>query len=217
MFVDPVEPPKRALLIAAVLALLGFLVFNANLRLVGAGDSYPSRFLPFILIRDHTVSLESMSPLVAQGSPEPYWIEQRIPGPRVYSHYPVAVPVLLTPLYLPACAYLQWKGWTFERVERVAYVMEKLSASIVASLSMAVVFLLLSRRVPSGWAALLTIAYGFGSNTWMISSQALWQHGLSELALAAGLDHDAVRLLRSRYRRLFALIGLTMVACACAR
>ena len=34
---------------------------------------------------------------------------------------------------------------------------------------------------------LLTIAYGFGANTWMISSQALWQHGLAELLLVLAL------------------------------
>ena len=37
------------------------------------------------------------------------------------------------------------------------------------------------------WAFPLALAFAFGTNTWMISSQALWQHGSGELLIALAL------------------------------
>lgn len=177
----------RARVMAAWLALLGFVVFNANLRLVSSGDNLPARFLPLLLLKHKTLTLDPMRATVAHGEPSPYWIEPRGPSTHSVSHYPVTAPVLLTPLYLPALAYLEGKGWNPWEVERTARVMEKLAASLVASASMAVMFLLLTRRVRRGWAVLLTLAYGFGTTTWTIAGQGLWQHGLSECVLAGCL------------------------------
>jgi hypothetical protein len=36
-------------------------------------------------------------------------------------------------------------------------------------------------------AVLLTVAYAFGTTTWMISSQALWQHGMAQLLIVGAL------------------------------
>ena len=54
--------------------------------------------------------------------------------------------------------------------------MEKLAASLLAALASVLMFLLL-RREGNPWALPLALAFAFGTNTWMISSQALWQHG----------------------------------------
>ena len=64
--------------------------------------------------------------------------------------------------------------------------MEKLTASFLAALSAALLFLLLRRRATPSIAMLLTVAYAFGTTTWVISSQALWQHGMAQL-LVIGL------------------------------
>ncbi|HEV7743466.1 MAG TPA: hypothetical protein VGO56_00600, partial [Pyrinomonadaceae bacterium] len=37
------------------------------------------------------------------------------------------------------------------------------------------------------WSLPLALAFAFGTNTWMISSQALWQHGTGELMIALAL------------------------------
>jgi hypothetical protein len=50
---------------------------------------------------------------------------------------------------------------------------------------------------------MLTILYGFGSETWMIGSQALWQHGMAELLLSG-----ALLALLAATRRSLALAGL---------
>jgi hypothetical protein len=46
-------------------------------------------------------------------------------------------------------------------------------------------YLLLRRRLGVRDALTSTIACAFGSTTWVISSQALWQHGAAQLVLVA--------------------------------
>ena len=73
------------------------------------------------------------------------------------------------------------------RLDHVARVMEKLSASLVAALSASLLYLLLRRRAEAPIALLLTLAYAFGTTTWVIGSQALWQHGMAELLVIGAL------------------------------
>ena len=184
----------REMSICLLIWLACMAVYNANGRLIAAGDTYGARYLPFSLWRHHTVILDPIVELVAQGRPylrqtakmRAYWITGTRDG-RAMSLYPVTTPVLVAPLYLPAVAYLHLTGWAPLRLDRIARVMEKLSASLLAATSAVVVYLLLRRRTGARTALLLTLVYAFGTNTWMISSQALWQHGSAQLLIALTL------------------------------
>lgn len=188
---DPETPTQASarsrhqLLMAIVLGSIAFLIYNSNMRLVSSGDNYPARYLPFAIWKHGSVYLDSIARLTAQGEADPYWIVQQ--GDHAISWYPITVPVILSPIYLPAVAYLEWQGWTPQLVDTVARIMEKLCASLIASLSVALMYLLLTRRTNCTWPLCLTIAYGFATNTWMITSQALWQHGMAELFLVVAL------------------------------
>ena len=190
-------PSHKDLGISLLVFLFCLLVYNANLRLIATGDSYPSRYLPFAIVHYRTLMLDPVLTTAAQGRKivDP---PRNTPLPRDFpfraywlvgwnghhaSLYPVITPLLLSPLYLPAVAYLDLKGWEPWRLDRVARVMEKLSASMLVALSAALLYLLLRRRTGRGGALLLTAAYAFGSSTWTVSSQALWQHGPAELLL----------------------------------
>jgi len=178
---------RRDLWVVLLLFLCAMTVYNANLRSISAGDTYPARYLPFAIWHYHTLSLDPIEPVVAQGrGSNAFWIVQSPNGPAV-SLYPVVVPTLLAPLYLPAVAYLNMRGWTDARLDYVARVMEKITASLIAAVSVALLYLLLRRRTSRRIAVLLTLAYAFGTTTWMISSQALWQHGMGQLLLIACL------------------------------
>jgi hypothetical protein len=169
-----------------LIGLVCLLVYNANLRLISAGDTYPARFLPFGIWRYGTLTLDPITGTTAQGHPRPYWIAHTRTGHAV-SLYPVVLPVLVTPLYAPAVAYLQIRGWDEDQLDRVAQIMEKLIASLLASSGAALMYLLLRRRARPRDALLLTVAFAFGTTTWVISSQALWQHGLAELLVVSTL------------------------------
>ena len=187
--VHPDLPPpleRRDLRLALLLALVSLLVYNANLRLIGAGDSYPARFIPFGLWGHGTVYLDPVLDLTIQAHPSPYWVRDALHGHKA-SMYAVATPVLVAPLYLPAIAYLHVRGWTDARVNQLAFAMEKIAASIVASVAVGWMYLLLRRRLDRRNALLLTVLFAFGTTTWAISSQALWQHGPAELLVVAAL------------------------------
>ncbi len=170
-----------------LIGLCCLLIYNANLRSISAGDTYPARYLPFAILRYHTIFLDPVAKVAAQGRGEgAYWMLHR-PDGHIVSLYPVMVPVLIAPLYLPAVAYLHVRGWSDQRLDHVARVMEKLAASFVAALSASLLYLLLRRRAKASIALLLTLAYAFGTTTWVISSQALWQHGMAELLVIGAL------------------------------
>lgn len=182
------EPRDRNPLRTSVLiGLCCLLVYNSNRRAISAGDTYPARYLPFAILQDHTLRMNPVATVAAQGRGDgAYWMLPTRDG-RLISLYPITLPVLITPLYVPAIAYLHQQGWTGARLDFVARIMEKLAASLLAALSVALFYPVLLRRTTARIALLLCFAYAFGTTTWVISSQALWQHGLAQLLLIAAL------------------------------
>jgi hypothetical protein len=180
---------RRDAAICVLLGIVAFLIYNANLRVISASDTYAARYLPFSIWRHHTLVLDPIVTSVAQGRRVPdtaRWIVKGR-GDHFVSLYPVVVPVVLAPLYLPVIAYFDRRGWEPLQLDGVARIMEKLCASLLAAASVMLVYLLLRRRSDPVVAALLTLVFAFGTTTWVISSQALWMHGLGELAIAATL------------------------------
>jgi hypothetical protein len=125
---------RHDLQISVVLALLCLLVYNANLRSISAADTFGARYLPFGIWRYHTVLLDPILTVAAQGRPIPqkpdqanvaFWIV-RARGGHTVSLYPITAPVIVAPLYLPAVVYLNAKGWDQLNLDRVAWMMEKL-------------------------------------------------------------------------------------------
>jgi hypothetical protein len=178
---------RERLRTSVLIGLCCFVIYNANLRAITAGDTYPARYLPFAIVQYHTIFLEPVARVAEQGTGNgAFWMLHR-PDGHILSLYPVVVPVLIAPLYVPAVAYLHLRGWTDARLDHVAKVMEKVTASLLAALSASLLFLLLRRRATASIALLLTVAYALGTTTWVISSQALWQHGMAELLVIGAL------------------------------
>jgi hypothetical protein len=184
---QPEAQVRRDLRASLLIGLCCLLAYNANGRAISAGDTYPARYLPFAIWLHHSIVLDPIAPLTAQGRGDAAFWMVPVRGGHTISLYPVVLPVLIAPLYLPAVGYLHLRGWTDGRLDHMARVMEKLSASLVAALSASLLFLLLRRRAAAPIALLLTLAYAFGTTTWVISSQALWQHGMAELLVIGAL------------------------------
>jgi hypothetical protein len=213
-----------------LLGLLCLVVYNANLRTIGAGDTLPARYLPLTLWHDGTFDLDSSARLVAHGhrfatgrkpaTPQPAdnyyeppggWMI-RVDDGRLASVYPIVAPLLATPLYLPAMLALDTDGWKQPDIDRWAQLMEKISASVFAAIASVLMFLVL-RREGYRWAFPLALAFAFGTNTWVISSQALWQHGSGELLMVL-----ALLLVQARGSpRRVALLGFVCVLLAANR
>lgn len=179
--------------VALLLGLLSLLVYNANLRSITAADSYAARYLPFSIWQNHSLTLNPILTTVAQGRKPPATLEKgdtahwilKVRGDNYVSKFPIVVPVILSPFYLPAVVYLNHHGSDPLVFDKVARIMEKLCASSLAALSVALIYLLLRRRTDQNMAVILTLLYAFGTTTWVISSQALWMHGLAQVLIVA--------------------------------
>jgi hypothetical protein len=193
---DPRHGWRRDVTVCVLLGLVSFLIYNANLRSIPAADTYTARYLPFSIWQHRSVVLDPIVSMVAQGRKAPtasrelnhtaFWIRKGRDD-HLVSLYPVVMPVVIAPLYLPAIAYLKLQGWDPRQFDEVARIMEKLVASLLAAASVMLLYLLLRRRAEPGTAVLLTLAYAFGTTTWAISSQALWTHGFAQFLIVATL------------------------------
>lgn len=169
---------------ALLLGLLCFCVYNANLREVSSQDTIPARILPVALIEARTFTLDMFFRDVPAGAPLPYWV-QRAHGHYV-SGYPLLPALLALPIYFLPVRLLGGGSWVLLNV------LAKLSASLIAALSVVAVYLAAVRLERERVALAVALVYGLGTATWSISSQGLWAHGPAALFLAvaiAGLLH----------------------------
>lgn len=172
---------------APLLFLLVILVYLSNGRVLGSGDTLPARYLPIGLLRYGTFYLDKFPVLYnqhavdkyASGEATPYYLTLRnghyvstyTPGPAL-----LALPVYALPVFLGMSSTSHW-------VPRL----EKLSATLIVAASVIFLFLALSELVGSKWALLIALAYAFGTSSFSVSSQALWEHGPSQFFLALAL------------------------------
>ena len=134
---------------------------------------------------DHSLSLDQWFQPDLEGRLPAYTANSR---GHLMSVYPIMTTVVVTPLYvLPA--------WWLSRQSPPVYpysllfllivnTMEKISASLIAATSGVVLFLALRKIASRNVSLAVALIYGLASNTWTISSQALWRHGLTELSFA---------------------------------
>jgi hypothetical protein len=170
---------------SAVLLFFGLLaVYCSNLRLLGAGDSIPTRLLPFSILREGDLDLDEFTWQLTRRGRWPYYIHES--GGHFYSVSTIATPLVITPLYiLPAWVLAHYAvAYDDVRARVLIVVMERVSAATLTALSAVFVFLALCRIVDRRWAIGLALTYGFGTSAWSISSQALWPHALAALSIA---------------------------------
>lgn len=189
---------------AALLFLAPFLVYVANGRVLGSGDTIPAKYLPLSILREFNFDLDEFpflyDPVI------PYFLQYQ--NGHVVSAYPVgpallAVPVYALPILLGTSAESLWLSH-----------LEKFTAAAIAALSVLFLYFALKRLASPKAVAIVTGIYAFGTSTFSVSSQALWQHGPSQLFLAMGL-YFLVRGLNDP--RFTAYAGLPLAAAIACR
>ncbi len=165
-----------------ILLFLGLtVVYHANLRPVDSGDSLPAYLTPLAVVLDHTVYLDRFVPWLRAN----VWYTPSVIHPangHYFSSYPIGGALLVTPLYLPL-AFTGLRHWDTASLVMLARIAQKFAAATVTALSAVLLLLLLKRITTTPWAWCLTLVYALATETWSISSQALWQHGPGELAI----------------------------------
>jgi hypothetical protein len=168
----------------ALLFLTLTAIYHSNLRPVAAGDSLPAALIPFSVVLDHSITLDRFGPWF-QDHPT-YRVTHRSHG-HWYSVYPVAGPVLVSPLYLPAAVIPAVRRLPPESLIALARIAEKFTAVALAAASAVWMLALLGRLAPMRWAWALTCVFALCTATWSTSSQALWQHTFGAVAIVGCL------------------------------
>lgn len=168
-----------------VLLFVGLtVIYQANLRPVDSGDTLPGSLIPFAVNLNHTITLDRYAPWLLGHVWFARGVLQTSHG-HYFSWYPIGAPLLVSPLYVPvAWAVRNWDPASIVIAARIA---GKVAASLIAALSAVLLLILLKRITSNPWAWCLTAVYALGTETWSISSQALWQHGPAELAIIGAL------------------------------
>lgn len=166
--------------------LFFFVIYNLNFRNISSGDNIPASLIPFAILDSGTLYLDNFIPCFEIGYQTTYFLLNS--HNHFISFFPIVTPMLVTPLYVIPYLVLKFYGGGFSIYDPHLYLfialMEKLSASIIASLSCVFIFLSIKKMFNDRIAWISTITFGLATNTWSTSSQALWQHGMVELLLA---------------------------------
>jgi len=171
---------------ALKLFLGALLLYNLNCRPISSGDTVTASLLPVQVVLHGRLDFNAFEPRLKQFyGGNAYFLYAK--DGRYYSSYPVAQPLLLTPLYAPLMLVPAARTLPVATEILVSRILEKLVASVIAAASVAFLFLLLRRITSERRALLLAVVYAFATNTWSTSSQALWQHGASQLTIVVSL------------------------------
>jgi hypothetical protein len=195
------------LIIGLLIFVTCLFVYLANNHTLSSGDNVPNSLIAFNWLFNHSLTLDAFRGTyiigengVCLGCPDqvPYFLVEA-PNGHLTSTYPVGTAIVTFPLY---CFFFIWlklsgflSGWSatpllvppitdpsFE-VARQAY--EKLAASILTAASVVLFYLCARLKFNSLVALVITFIFAFATNTWTISSQALWQHGTGNFVLIA--------------------------------
>jgi hypothetical protein len=156
---------------------LTLLVYLANETVQGSGDTIPARYLPLSILREGNFNLDEFGFIHAGG--DGYYLTRR--EGHYVSTYPVAASLLAVPVYALSAA------GPMDGSSNFIAELDKLSAALIVALSVVLIYFTARRMSSNTWALFIAAAYAFGSSSFSTSSQALWQHGPSQLALAAAL------------------------------
>jgi hypothetical protein len=208
------------------LALIAFVVYNANLRSRTSHDTYPARLLPVSILTEFDLDLdeftflqrpELVSSVRGSDSTIPYFIQAR--RGHWVSSYPVMPAILAAPVYAVPVLLGLHEGPPLApdltRIEVVTTLLSKIAGSLAAALSVALVYLTLLRFATPRGALALSLIYAFATSTWSVTSQGLWQTSFCQPLLALAL-YAVVRAREATSAPWFATAGLALglsVAC----
>lgn len=169
--VSPV-PHKRL-----VLLLSSFAFFLGNGRYLGSGDMAPTRVLPLIFLREHTLFLDSLHDRSSYAF--------TLVGSHTLSRYPIATSFLAIPFYLPSAL------GHFDPNSDALYELDSIAAAGLTSVSVLFLFSVFTQITGNERdARWVTLAYFAGTAAATIFGKALWQHtgaGFSLSLAVAGL------------------------------
>ncbi|MBN3960650.1 MAG: glycosyltransferase family 39 protein [Nostoc sp. NMS8] len=186
---------KYELIPPVLIFLISTVIYLANGATISSGDTVPSTLLGFNLLENHTLNLDAFrtSHFCSASYGNCYFFVDGING-HLSSTYPIGTAIITFPLYIIFYSYLKltyyYAGLFNIDLTSVSFdiyriFFEKLAATIITSITVSIFYLSLRLKFPLTISLISTYIFAFATNTWMTSSQGLWQHGASNLMLVS--------------------------------
>jgi hypothetical protein len=167
------------------------LVYFLNERTIATGDSVPNSLLVLNWFFNDRLDFDNFrnSYLYTNGQIPWFFVEAK--HQHLSSLYPIGTAIVSLPIYACFYLFLIAQGAQIDlasadfNAQRLFF--EKISATILTALSV-VIFYQISRIKFDRSVSLITaFIFAFATQTWMISSQGLWQHTATNLVLLCTL------------------------------
>jgi hypothetical protein len=165
---------------AVILFSFLLIVYLANGKTLGSGDTLPARYLPLSILHHGNFYLdEYLAPLTLNLPYLPYYL--RLVNGHYVSDFPVGAAIPALPFYAPIATRGGIPSSDFLAQ------LEKLSAAVMVALSAVILYFVLCSLASPEFSLIITAIYALATSSLSVSSQGLWQHGPSQLAVAAAL------------------------------
>jgi hypothetical protein len=167
---------------AATIALVLFVVFNANFRAINSRDTAVNQYAALAMAATGGVDLDRYPALVKVGVARGY---VQIVNGHARSSYPLLPPLMAAPVYRVAIdrGLIDANDPEPSALEGIG----ALTASAWVAMACACVYLAILAWRPGAPAAAIAIACGLATPLWSSASQALWSHAPAALLFGAGL------------------------------
>jgi hypothetical protein len=188
-----------------ILLLTIFIIFSLTTSMTASGDTFPASVLPYSILHNQTITGDPYQSLFVN-NPNVSYAFINIHG-HYFSVFSIVLPTLILPLY-----EIQNLIFTFLSIPvslSIITVTGRVVSAIIVTLACLFLYLTLKDIVSSRIAIISTFIFAFATETWAISSQALWQHGLIELLLALMLY---IIVKNERSHSTFNIIGLGIIS-----
>jgi len=158
-----------------ILFLTCILIYMLNGPVSWSNDTLPARYLPLTIINDLDLDLDEFS----FHDEDRYAVKHA--GGHIVSAYPPWAGVIAVPIYLVPVL----RGENEHSLHLLD--LEKRSAVLITALSVIVIYFTARRLTRERVAWLIAVIFAFATTSFSVSSQALWQHGPSQLFVALTL------------------------------
>jgi hypothetical protein len=199
---------KPQMWICLLIFTASLFIYLANGRPLSSGDNVPSSLLAFNWLFEHTLNFDAfrdgylfnkdqLCATCAAVDGTPYYLVEA-PNGHLTSTYPIGNAIVSFPLYglffiilklnSAVQSWLSGVPVLIPPVTEVGFEIyrqryEMLAAAILTAGSVVLFYLCAALKFHPGIALLTAFIFGFATNTWVTSSQALWQHTAANFAL----------------------------------
>jgi hypothetical protein len=174
-------PSARSGRLAWLVFGIVFLIYNSNGREVGTYDSQPTKLAARALVLEGTLTLDREVAL-APGLGVRSGFQHDLAGHFRSAYSPVPSLLAAVPAWLLRATRLVDLD-----APLASNLIAALTASLLASAAIALVFLAVARNASRGVALLVAGGLGLGSNVWTLASRTLWGHETVIFGLALTL------------------------------